>query len=194
MHKVFQMAASNSDISFNQYWHCKRELGYSNSQILESVLNLNQEQLRKFPKIWRENIEKRSYLSYDKVFRSAQNFLSNIGKNCELVLVTNRRSVANTHWQLELLGVKNFFCSILITKGKRSKADLIMTTFDLKDKSAISNAVVIGDTEEDVECGHQLGCKTIAVGSGVRDEKSILLSGPNYLFHSLVEIPLTLIR
>jgi phosphoglycolate phosphatase len=73
-----------------------------------------------------------------------------------------------------------------ITKGEKLRQYL-------QDKNLIaSNAMIIGDTKEEIEIGHKLGISSVAITGGQIAEDHLRASKPDHVVHSLDDFYLVL--
>lgn len=177
-------------LSLDEYWQKKRE-----KQTLDQILpELSSAQLEKYSNDRKSLIEKKPYLSLDKVWPEIKEYFKNKGKT-KHTLVTMRQIRENTIWELKQLEIFNNFENILVvndtqnyTHRWQAKAEAIA-----KIKNVSDHSVIIGDTETDVMAGKDLGFYTVAVSMGIRLNEllesvhpDVLLSSPKRLYKWLM--------
>jgi phosphoglycolate phosphatase len=95
--------------------------------------------------------------------------------------------------QLKRLMIDDYFHEVLayasreiqfkdMTKGERLRR--FIGTHGLTNK----NAIIIGDTDEEVRIGRALGLGTVAITGGVVSERRLREAGPDHLIHDLKEL------
>ena len=89
-----------------------------------------------------------------------------------------RNNKFNTLRQIEWLGINDYFKEIIVTSQNK------INTF-----SKIKNLkFVIGDTENDIIPANKLAIISIAITTGIRNEKLLNKYEPNFLIKDLIEI------
>lgn len=172
-------------ISKNEFWKLKRK-GVSTLGIIEEN---DPEILKQFSKLWINNIEKKNYLSHDKPFDSTFDLLNNL-KNELFVLLSMRNNHENLIWQINELGLNNYFdeilsCSPIQYKDKTS----ILLNYIHSNNLVINNDfIIIGDSETDIITGKLLKLITIAVTYGIRTKKLLISHDPDYTIDNMDEI------
>ncbi len=131
-------------------------------------------------------LEDRRYLRYDQLIEVNVSFMRDLhAKKIALFLVTLRRRVHNLHWQLEGLGLASYFEELVAAPAGNTPA------YETKAR-AVSNLLprqqkgwFIGDTETDILAGQALGCRTLAVCTGIRNRILLARHQPNLLVPDL---------
>ncbi|MFY4787731.1 HAD family hydrolase [Aliarcobacter butzleri] len=151
-------------LEIDYYWELKR-----NKITRDIVLEKSnfQENYEIFFKEWMTNIENEKYLNLDSLkpevietLKSWENITDKI------VLVTMRQNREYLLKQLDKLGVLFLFDEVIDCPPQRKN-----TKYEaLKDK-IFSNAIFIGDTEEDTNTAKMLGIKSIGITNGLRNKK-----------------------
>lgn len=116
---------------------------------------------------------------------------------------------------LDSIKKKNIRTSLLTTKAQ-DQADLMVDYFGIKNnldyvmgrrpgiahkpspepffkicndlKINPSEAIIVGDTEMDIECGKNAGCKTCAVSYGYRSKEELKILSPDFLIDNITEL------
>lgn len=116
---------------------------------------------------WLENIESEKYLYYDQLKPDVIEVL-NGWKNYthRIILITMRNNQENLYRQLDELKIRNIFDEIIICSCKENNEKYKFVK-DIK----FVKAIVIGDTEHDVNLAEKLNIKCIAVTSGLRKKR-----------------------
>lgn len=172
----------------DDFWNLKRN-GTKNIEILKESKD---EDLKKFSELWINNIEKKKYLFYDKLFNSASNFLSNLKKE-QLILISMRHNRKNLIWETKKLGLYDHFdevlsCSPLLYKDKTSPIIEYAHSKNLN----LNNSIIVGDSEIDIITGKHLKMTTIAVTQGIRARKLLIPYNPDYCLENISKIANTL--
>ncbi len=149
LYKLFT-ELSGSNISYDEYWKYKKE-GLNQVQMLELVGYEFRHQL--FKKTWLEEIERQDLLSFDDVFDDVFSTLEIAKANSiRMIIVTNRQSYDNLRWELEKIGISEYFDEVITTYQKCSKDRAILSS-----EIDITNAIFVGDSKEDMEAAAALG-------------------------------------
>lgn len=167
-------------LSKTRYWRLKRNK-ISEDEIVATTCPTNV--ISPYLKKRNSLIEFSKYLKHDKLNPNALKTLKILKKNNRLVLIALRRSRKNLQRELKELKLSPLFDKILTSnrhEGYRSKVRLIK-------EDGHSDAMIIGDTEDDVLAGKNLHVKTIAVSNGMRTKKFLVSLNPDYLINSLSE-------
>ena len=180
-----RVSSNELKLSPEKFWNMKRR-GIKTHDILPA--SLSDEVIASFEEEWLQKIEKKSYLQYDELFSGIKNVLADLNKEFDVVLVTLRNNTENLHWELSKLGLKSYFKFIL--SGKGPKKNLVE---DYLAKNCNCECMIVGDTEEDIKTGLELGMLTISVTCGIRSRKFLEQFNPDFCINSLNEI-LTIIK
>ncbi len=181
LHSLFQELAPESKFSFDEYWKIKRQR-INQKKLLTEWFNYPDEKIRKFKRIWMEKVEEPHRLKQDILFGYTKNVLANLSKKYDLYLVTARQFEDRANSQLDDYKIKSFFKKILVTKQKKTKAEMIKNNF-----SYYSDDIFIGDTGEDVLAGKELGLKTVAVYSGCLSKEILKEYNPDLIVKDVGE-------
>lgn len=146
------------------YWDMKRHK-------ITRDIQLNKSNYRgsynNFLSKWLENIENKQYLSYDILKPDVIDTLVKWKKHTDkLILITMRNNKENLYWQLDKLNIKSLFDDIIICRcvDNTKKYDFV------KDYE-FNKAIVIGDTEHDIQLAIECKVKCIAITNGLRDKE-----------------------
>ena len=174
-------------ISKTKYWENKRNKVKENITLSESNAF---DFYEKYKKIRFERIETLEYLKYDLLQKNVKDVLEQVKKKRELHLVTLRHDRNNLLVELETMGLKNYFQSILssgedIEPKWMIKYKLIKENFS---DSFSKEDFFIGDTETDIQAGKNLGMTTITVLSGIRSKEHLKKQNPDYIINGVWEL------
>jgi phosphoglycolate phosphatase-like HAD superfamily hydrolase len=111
------------------------------------------------------------------------------------VIVTARSQRGALDEQLGRHELRRFFAEVLSSPAGanvgQQKADLIRAYLG-RTKACQGDHWVIGDTEADIEAGKEVGVRTVAVLSGIRDEEHLRAAGPDFLLNDIRELSFVL--
>ena len=134
---------------------------------------------------WLRLIESSDYLAKDRLLPQAGHMLARLSDGHRLVLVTMRKHRSSLLAQMARFGIEDLFAKVLCAgQDKQSKAALIE-----EDLRAPADALVVGDTEVDIEAGRALGISTAAVLTGLRDRERLAAVRPTFLLGSVLDLP-----
>ena len=132
---------------------------------------------------WRlANIEVDAYLDLDTLFEGAVAALERARETYRVVLVTHRRKGAALRRQLTALGLDSLLDAVVHGPADGpSKAHLIRET----DWVAHPDDMFVGDTEVDIRCARDLGCRAVAVTCGLRTPELLAIEKPDALVEGI---------
>lgn len=154
----------SSVISVEEFWTLKR-LGIHEADWVGNILGIviSKEKWDRRKSI---EIEKESYLRYDQMHLGAKDALREIAKYYNVVIVTRRNNADGVKKQIEKYGLNSLISSLLvIPQGTVTKAEIISNHFVVG-----ANDIFVGDTEDDISSGLELGIETVFVLSGIRSK------------------------
>ena len=105
-----------------------------------------------------------------------------------LVLITLRNHPRKLFYQLEKKGIRRIFDKILVVSGMSCDVKWKLKYNLIKKYGYDKNSVIIGDTETDILAGKKLKIKTIAVLSGMRNEKLLKKTKPDLIVKDITKI------
>lgn len=172
-------------IERERYWEMKRQ-GAS----IDGIWTDCPEGLwERYQEAWGPRIEDRSYLSYDRLHPGALGALQDLAEEHRLILATMRRDPVALRSQLAELGVLPLFngvlCSADLPSKHPQKAALVRHGAAL----GLRPGMVVGDTEEDIVAGKELGVPTVGVMNGIRSRETLEPLEPTHLVDSLTVLP-----
>jgi phosphoglycolate phosphatase-like HAD superfamily hydrolase len=160
------------------YWEMKRDR-VPVSAILHRTGNTHIPEST-YRTLWLERIEEPKYLEFDSVWDGAKEQLSSLCDHHQLVLVSLRQKPELMEGQIHQFGLRRFFSGILsaspIGDGADTKRRLIQAS-----GFGYADAVIVGDTEVDIGAGKALGLSTIAILSGIRNQKQLAKEHPDHV-------------
>lgn len=181
LHRDLMSATGLPALPPRRYWARKRAR-VSEKAILTELRA--QAGLAQYSRRRQELIESPQYLAYDRAWPWARPVLRRLSRRHALVLVTARTRRDQLVAQLEALRLENFFAEVLSepagTCVDQQKAALIADSLARHGESPAGHWV-IGDTEADIGAGRLLGLPTVAVLSGIRNQRYLLQAAPTFL-------------
>ncbi len=167
---------------FEEYIKLKRKK-ISEKEITSQILP--ETEYEQYIKKRNELIEKKEYLQLDTINKSSLEKIKELKKDHWLILLTNRKNKENTLQQLDRLSLSSLFEEIIICNETETKYDNIQKSLFFN-----KNAIIIGDTEEEMLIGQKLGIKYIAITSGMRTTELLQQYNPNQLLTNISKIEL----
>jgi phosphoglycolate phosphatase len=172
---------SKTSISLSDYWNAKRS-GVKQTELLSIHSNQLCRKQSTFMMRWLKKIEQPHRLQDDCLFEGVHSFLSQAKRYFQLYCITNRQYRQRLVNQMKNLGIEKYFCNVICTCGKTSKEFLLRRRFNLS-----SYDIIIGDSDEDVLTGKNLGLITIGVKSGASTEARLRCLKPDIIISSVNE-------
>lgn len=170
------------------YWSLKRDK-VTESEIL--ALSNARRSLKEYRDLRLKQIETVQYLKYDALQKNVHGVLSFLSNNFSLYMVTLRRLRASLMWELDFFHIRQYFKDVLSSYDEeipkwKIKWSLINDYFGEKFEE---NSIIVGDTETDIRAGQELGFRTIAVLSGIRNEIKITDANPDMIVDGIWSLP-----
>jgi phosphoglycolate phosphatase-like HAD superfamily hydrolase len=142
-----------------------------------------------------ERIEHPDLLRCDTVLPRVRAALQQLAVSYRLVLVSRRRQEAALHDQVRWLGLAGYFahvtaCYQLGVPGWQSKVFAIRADA----RGDANPAMVVGDTEDDIEAGSALSLATVAVLTGLRTRAFLTALAPHAVLPALTHLPVWLMQ
>lgn len=174
-------------VSYEQYWSDKRDR-IPHRKIVARTADENFYNST-FKKQWLEHIETDAYLELDRLWPWTIEVVAQLYPEHHLYLLTVRSFPEQLTKQLERLGLTQWFQEILCKPARenagREKIHAIRRHFS----SVPSPAIIIGDTEADMECGSELQFTTIGVTGGIRNRQQLEATACDYLLEDIRTLP-----
>ena len=134
-------------------------------------------------------IEADQFLDFDRVQDKVYEVLDYIARDFETVLVTLRSNPTQLHKELERLNLRNYFSRVLSAEGDRDKKWMVKADLIRGELGGIAGKnYFIGDTETDVNAGKELGCSTIGVLNGIRNESILRELKPTWVIATIGDL------
>ena len=174
------------------YWQRKREV-CSEEKILEQIGV--RDRAAEYVRRRLELIETRPFLACDRPWPWTASVLTSLMEHHALVVVTARAQRGALVDQLKKLDLLQYFQEILSTPAGHNvgqqKAALIRDYLGRLQLPG-GDHWMIGDTEADIDAGKRLGLMTVAVLSGIRDEKHLRAAAPDHILNDIRELSFVL--
>lgn len=183
-YEVFSHILGGNKISFEEYWDLKRNR-ISQAKLLQSKFGMTHEQCMRFNDEWMDLIETDEFLVLDKIFPNVDHTLNYLKGHGNLHLVTARQNEYRVQSQLADFNIQIFFESVLVTRRKTSKLELVVSNCCVS-----SVDYFIGDTGEDINTGKALGVNTVAATYGTLSKAILEEYAPNYLIDDISQMML----
>jgi phosphoglycolate phosphatase len=176
---LFVELSGINSISFSEYWKAKRS-GIKQSELLKNYSLDGSHKHRDFMEKWLKKIEEPKRLREDSLIEGAKAFLLEANKYFQVICITNRQFRNRLLDQMKYLGIEKNFSKILNTSGKTSKHCLVKSNLTIN-----INDIFIGDSDEDIRAGKELGLFTIGVTSGGSTRFRLKGYKPNIIIDSV---------
>ncbi len=151
-------------LSIEEFWQLKR-LRVHEIDWLNSVMGANVDKSQ-YNRAKIDEIENEYYLNLDYLIDPSWNALEQIGMRYNLIMVSRRTHEDALKNELERLGVSRYLSEIIVVPhGFDKKSEYIQSRIDVN-----ADDIMIGDTEDDIECGIELNIDTYFVLSGIRSK------------------------
>jgi phosphoglycolate phosphatase-like HAD superfamily hydrolase len=181
-------AITGLDILTQDFFWKSKQSGASTDEILklipEVVLSKDD-----FMHLWRSKIETQEALKLDILYPERLKVLEEVSANANVYLCTARQDETNLNNELEMLGIRNFFSEVLVTKQIKSKFNVIQSFFEDNHMFLEEDDWFVGDTLEDISTGRNLGMQTCGVLSGLtpQDKFNVMTPPPSLVLGDIVE-------
>lgn len=167
------------------YWNLKRR----NVQWSEILAKTNTSHLEKvFMGKFVDTIETMDMLKMDKLFDGVEEFINKVKLLNNVYLVSLRRNHSNLLRQLEYLGLGDTFDKVLSGHSDTKAGSLTKKAEVVRGLGLHGMGVMIGDTEADIVAARELGFRSIAVTSGIRESNFLRQYFPDELVANLSTI------
>ncbi|MEO7013305.1 MAG: HAD family hydrolase [Dokdonella sp.] len=160
------------------FWELKR----NGSTTQEALLHVGKDRSRMVSDIWREEIEKTHWLSFDSLLPGIEDMLSEIRRSgAELALVSARQDAAAARCQMTRLGLLGSFETV------RFVPQCDVAAGKARVLSELGAVLYIGDTETDYTAAATADVPCRLVDTGMRNKKYLEGSLPVSVFSSLLD-------
>jgi len=124
--------------------------------------------------------------------RGARALLHALNKKPEHSVILSNQTIANIASHIQRLDVHDCFTALLANDApgpafvKRNKGERLNRYLN---ERRISRAIIVGDTEEEIDIAKEHGLVSIAITDGVCSTRRLKAAKPDFLIDSLTEIP-----
>lgn len=187
LHRQLLNDASGLALAEEEYWGLKRAL-VPETEIL-SRCGVPTIQWDDYLRRRQAYIEHQQFLKLDRVWPGVKDWLVEQGATHAIYLVTLRKRRKPLFQQLARLGLLQLFEAILSEEANDGSADVkvrLMTPY----LEFAKDAVMIGDTEADVQAAKQTNVASIAVTCGIRDRSLLEAEMPDQICPRLIDVNL----
>lgn len=163
-------------ITKKEYWPLRRDITDIHHILSLSGL-VSDEDVSFFLKERKALMEEWSYLSIDQPFEDVITTFAELSKRFNLIILTKRYNSEDTERQVTELGFAKYAELTIVTESKEEAM------------SKIDNLVaMVGDTENDIVPANNIGIKSIAVTTGIRNAEKLSTFNPAIIVNSLSEV------
>lgn len=188
-YEVYRSILEEADkpaIPYGKYWEEKRAC-IPNKNIVLYTADLDFYDT--FENRWFDRIENDNYLKLDSVWPWVTDVLSDLYQKHQLYIVTGRSNPGNLNKQLDRLDLMRWFHAIICRPARQNAAKEKINAIQEHFSNLPAKAVIIGDTEADIECGKELGFITVGVQCGIRNNEQLKATGCDHIIEDIQSIP-----
>jgi carbamoyl-phosphate synthase large subunit len=179
--------ANKPAVSFDQYWQDKR--ARRPHSVIVSETAGTDFYTKTFKQEWFDRIERDKYLSLDRVWPWVTDVLAELYRNHELYLITVRSYPHQLKKQLDRLNLARWFRAVLCRPARKNAGQEKLRVIRENLETLPQQAIIVGDTEADIECGKELGFVTVGVLCGIRNKEYLQAKGCDYLLDNILSLP-----
>lgn len=162
-------------LSYSEYWPL-RQAKTDIHQILADSGIISNDQVSEFLAERRFLMESSEYLAIDKMFPGTLEVLNSLSQNFEIHILTIRHNRINTENQLHVLKLDKYHYHIVDGNKEYTMLQIPNLCF------------MVGDTENDILPANNIGIKSVAVTTGIRNRELLLEMNPTYILEGLSKI------
>jgi carbamoyl-phosphate synthase large subunit len=174
--------AKKPAIPYEKYWKEKRAK-IPNKNIVSYTADSDFYSI--FEDHWFQRIENDNYLKLDSVWPWVTDVLSDLHQKFELYIVTGRSNPGNLKEQLDRLDLTRWFRAIISRSARQNAAKEKVSAIREHFSAVPAKAIIVGDTEADIECGKELGFITVGVQSGIRNKENLKATGCDHIIENI---------
>jgi phosphoglycolate phosphatase len=168
------------------FWAMKRR----RSPLFQLLSGWRRSSISAYGKRWPATVEMPQFTALDSPFPGTKEVLSALRRDSSLIAISMRRNARPLQDSLSSHGIGRLFDGVLIRglNGPSSgldKAGLLQSSAC----ASLPFRWVIGDSDDDVQLARGIGCKSLAVLSGLRDLPYLMLLEPDGVIEELRELP-----
>jgi phosphoglycolate phosphatase len=184
---LFKTLVPECELYIDDYWDLKRAK-VTHKQILSKRYRYTDKQIVSFETAWMYLIEEQGWLDRDILFVGVREHLQKLRKAAALYLLTARQRSEMVDYQLDRVGLKEFFVGVYVTGGKLRKDDALASL------SLTNDDWMIGDTGQDIMAGKRLGMRTASVTNGFLSKESLLPYRPDLILENFTDFNIDLLK
>jgi phosphoglycolate phosphatase-like HAD superfamily hydrolase len=175
------------ELDERRFWSLKRG-GSTTSQAL-ATLGVPQVTAEEASKRWRELIERRQWLSFDRLHPSSSHALETVAEHgLEAVVLTARKSRPSAIWEIRGLGLDSLIRDVFVVRPTRARDDKAEV---LRRLSPIG---YVGDTETDHLSSKDADVRFAGVTSGQRSATYLRSVGVQPLYREVLSATRAMLR
>ena len=167
-----------------KYWELKRNK--AKWSFLLPLSGVASESENKFLERFKDKIENPEYLKLDTLFPNVVMTLEKLRELGDCYLVTLRRNRKNVLEELDYLDLSHQFTEVLTGHSESDGYDVKISL--IRDKLDDAEGIIIGDTEADIITGKELGLRTFAVRTGIRDDTFLKQLHPDHIISEFADV------
>lgn len=183
LYTLFCALTEQKELTFERYWDLKKAK-IDHPAILTEYFSYSAALIQQFQKDWLNLIETNDYLDMDKPFLYTDKVLESLAQSHQLYVVTARQGKEGVIHQLNNHNLTGYFEEILVTEGKKTKAELIIGAVG----HLSGTDMLAGDTGLDILTAKEMGCRSLAVLSGFRNREVLAAYQPDFLEENITAI------
>jgi len=169
----------------DRFWAQKRR-----GAPLETILSDWDEPARRaYNRLWLASIEAPDYLRLDKLVPGTREALETLTQRFRLVVVTMRRNARELRRQLRGLGIEDLLAEVIAAADYPSADYSKVQLLRLSGETNGRRAIVVGDSEADVQTARELRAPAVCVLSGIRDGPFLKALDPDHIIPSVAQLP-----
>ena len=177
IYMLFCKLTGQNELTYDQYWKY-RYSGMRQKMILKKI-GYTDDRIESFFDEWMRNIELPEWLLNDTPQPYVKDVLEKLSeREVSQYVITNRQNIDTTKWQIERLGLNNYFDLILTTHQKMTKAVKISVTLKVSPRD-----MLIGDSVEDIEAAKKLNIYSVSICNDSHSEKELKNAKPDFLIY-----------
>lgn len=169
----------------DRFWAQKRR-----GAPLETILSDWDEHARRaYNRRWLASIEAPDYLHLDTLVPGTREALGTLTQRFRLVVVTMRRNGSELRRQLRELEIDDYITAVIAAADFPSADNSKVQLLRLSGETNGRQAIVVGDTEADVQTARELKAPAVCVLSGIRDGPFLKALDPDHIIPSVAQLP-----
>jgi phosphoglycolate phosphatase len=157
---------------------------------LETILSDWDEPARRtYNQRWLASIEAPDYLRFDRLVPGTREALETLARRFRLVVVTMRRNGRELRRQLRELEIDDYLTAVVAAADYPSADYTKVQLLRFSGETNGRQAIVVGDSEADVQMARELGAPSVCVLSGIRDGAFLKALDPDHIIPAVAQLP-----